>query len=419
MIRLILLATLVVLTAGAQNDSLLQSGLRSIAEGRPQQAVDDLLAAGADTGSARARSALGQAYAALNEVVLAKRLLAEAAALDTQDTAYRFHYARFLHQNLFLAEAAHEYRRVLEQDPSVAPAWFSASQVIKLLGEPDSSVRSMLSQAVRLNPRDYLAHYHLGSMLLDDSSSSPNGVEHLRTSLGLNPSFLPSIERLASHFFRRKEDLEAAAYYRRAIDLRPSNAELHFYLGEVYRRQRQFDPALASLHEAVRLDTTKATYVGQLGYAYFQRKDYDSSAVAYRRAIALEPDNPQFHLNLALAYERMDSVDLAGRAYRAAASAHQPDAIADIYLQLGHVYFRAHRYTEAQVAYRRSLDIDPEQPQAQFYLALAFDQADKTADAVRWYRSYFKFIEADTSQRQRQELVRSRLRALETTPRRK
>lgn len=398
----------------AQVDSLIQAGMRSLAEGRPQHAITLLLQAGADTAGASSRVLLASAYAAANDVGPARRLYLEGVTLDPANGALRFQYARFLHLNLFLPEAVREYRTLVEADPTFGLAWFSLAQAAKPMGEPDSLLRRYYRRAGELNPRDYLSRFHLGSILLEDSLTVGDGVQELRGCLELNPAFVPAIERLASHHFQAREDLEAAAYYRKAADLRPANAELRFYLGEVFRRQWQLDSALIHLRAATLLDPAKATYVGQLGYAYFQRKAYDSAAAAYQRALALEPDNPQFHVNLALTFERMDRVDAAAAAYRSAATAHAPDAIADIYLQLGHLYFRAHRYGEAQRAYQRAVETDPTAPHSRFYLALAYDQADEVQSALRHYRAYQQALGTDTTHAARQALVRTRIRALES-----
>ncbi len=411
--RVIWLSAVVVTSVAAQQDSLLQAGIRAYVQGRAQSSVDILLSAGADTAGPATRIWLASAYAALNDVQRARRTFVECVILDSSNVALRFQYARFLHQNLFLPEAVAEYRQVLGADPSFGPAWFHLAQALKPLGEPDSLIRQLYERAVQINPRDYLARFYLGSLLLEDSLHAFEGVQELRSCLELNPAFVPALERLASHHFRMREDIEAAAYYRKASDLRPGNAELRFYLGEIFRRQKQLDSALVHLLAATLLDSTKAVYVGQLGYAYFLMKAYDTAAETYRRAIMLEPDNPQFHLNLALTHERMDRIDDAADAYRAAVKAYAPDAFADIYLQLGHLYFRAHRYRDAQRAYQRSIDVDPTQPTPFFYLALATDQDDDVNNALRRYRAYQRAMGSDTTDGERQALVRSRIQALE------
>jgi tetratricopeptide (TPR) repeat protein len=394
----------------------MSAGMRALNDGRAQEAVGLFLSAGADTARAAQRVWLASSYAALNDVIRARQAFLACLDLEPNNVSLRFQYARFLHQNLFLPEAVAEYRRVVDADSTHSTAWFQMAQAAKPLGEPDSLLQTYYTRVVQLNPRDYLARFYLGSMWLDDSTRVFDGVQELRSCLALNPVFVPVLERLATHHFRMREDIEAAAYYRKASDLRPANAELRFYLGEVFRRQKLLDSALVHLRAASQLDPAKATYIGQLGYAFFQLKEYDSAAATYRRAIALEPDNPQFHLNLALTYERMERIDDAAEAYRAAVRAHAPDAVADVYVQLGHLYFRAHRYRDAQRAYQRSMDVDPSGTQSLFFIALAYDQANDGPAALRHYRAYQSVAGADTTQHDRMRIVISRIRALERPP---
>lgn len=417
MVRCVVLVAIVITRSlYAQNDSLMSAGIRALTEGRAQEAVALFSAAGADTAGASQRVWLASSYAALNDVVRARQTFTECVALEPENIALRFQFARFLHQNLFLPEAVSAYQRIVAADSAFSAAWFQLAQAAKPLGEPDTILQGYYVRAVALNPRDYLARFYLVSLWLDDSLRVFDGVQELRSCLALNPSFVPALERLAAHHFRTREDLEAAAYYRKASDLRPANAELRFYLGEVFRRQKQLDSALVHLRAATGLDPSKATYIGQLGYAHFLRKEYDSAATTYLRAIELEPDNPQFYLNLALTYERLERIDDAAEAYRAAVRAQAPDAVADVYLQLGHLYFRAHRYRDAQRAYQRSIDVDPTIAQSIFFLALAYDQADDGPAALRHYRAYQSVAGTDTTQSDRMAIVRARIRALERPP---
>src|SRR5512139_2910052 len=164
----IVASVVLVTNAPAQSDSLLQAGLRLVYDGRAADGIVVLLRAGADTGTAAVRGQLGLAYASLNNFPEARRFLDGAVALAPENAALRFQYARFLHQNLVLSEADRQYQAVLARDSGFAPAWFQLAQVGKLLSKPDSLLRTYYEAAVRLGPEDYLAHYYLGLMLLED-----------------------------------------------------------------------------------------------------------------------------------------------------------------------------------------------------------------------------------------------------------
>lgn len=129
---------------------------------------------------------------------------------------------------------------------------------------------------------------------------------------------------------------EAAAAFRRAINLDPKSAEAQNNLGEALGELRQYPQALEAFQQAVALDNAfvKARYnmgvtydrLGQPKYAEFVYRilirdhpdfaiAYDSLAVAlsksgrareaivfHEKAISLGPGDPSFHYNFAVSY---------------------------------------------------------------------------------------------------------------------
>jgi superkiller protein 3 len=237
-----------------------------------------------------------------------------------------------------LPEARLAYLDLLNRDSLHGSAWFQLAQVARVVGDPEDLVRTYYRKSIRINPRDYLSYFYLGSSLADSSETRHEGEFFLRKSLDINPFFLPAIERLGSYYSALKLDSLAALFYAEAADLRPKNPDFWFYLGESVRKLKLSDSAVVCFGRAIELDSTNAAYVGQFGYAYVQMKAYALAVAAYEHAILLEPDNPQFYSNLAIAYQRMDSVDAA------------------------------------VAAYEKALTYEPNSTESMFFLALALDQ---------------------------------------------
>jgi tetratricopeptide (TPR) repeat protein len=117
-------------------------------------------------------------------------------------------------------------------------------------------------------------HFLLGRLLLSRPDAGPEAVERARQ------EFLKEI----------------------AID--PSNADAHYILGELARRDEKCDDALPQFSEAIKADSNFAqAYLGT-GLCLVSLKKYEEAIPPLRIAERLTPGNPEVHHTLATALQR-------------------------------------------------------------------------------------------------------------------
>ncbi len=398
-------------SAKVRRDSLVRAANAFNANGRFLDATKTFLLAGADTGSAAERFGLGMSYASLNDVQHASKYLREAVSLDSTNVSYRFQLARFLVQSGGLKIGQAEYEVILQQDSSYIPALTALGQ---LYNESDTyeEAAAIYRRVLALSPNDFLSHYYLANIMVG-LLNPDTAIICLIRSLQLNPSFVPSLSLLASIRYSKKRFDEALDLYQRAAALRPNSAEFTSKVGLCYRNLEQYGPAADAFRQAAELDSLTASYFGNLGHSYYRLSKYDSSVYAYKHAVALENENAIYYCNLALALQRLDSVQSAAQAYRRAIAVYHPETILDLRVKLGSVYFLGKDYRSAIEAYQQVLRTDPENRDAQFYLASAYDNINEYSTAITNYNKYIRLAESPPPENERIAWTRTRLKALE------
>ena len=93
------------------------------------------------------------------------------------------------------------------------------------------------------------------------------------------------------HIFNKVARFEESVdAYKKAIALRPEDAEAHWRLAMVHTRQGFLDKAVVCSKEAVRLQPTNPAYFSGLASTYIQNGDIDNALVTLRHAMTLNPN---------------------------------------------------------------------------------------------------------------------------------
>jgi len=134
----------------------------------------------------------------------------------------------------------------------------------------------------------------------------------------------PYATAVAHHRAGRLAD--AAAAYRRAIDLRPDHAEAHDGLGVVLRELGRAADAEACHRHALELEPDFAGAHCNLGCAQFEMGRAEEAEACFRRAVALDPDIAVAHNNLGAVLRALGRGGEAIDCYRRASALEPPDA---------------------------------------------------------------------------------------------
>jgi tetratricopeptide (TPR) repeat protein len=164
------------------------------------------------------------------------------------------------------------------------------------------------------------------------------------------------------------------------VVVRPEESEARKLLDEA-RLLEADNPALglARYRKALELLPEKTDLWKSVADLELSRGAVEPAARAYREFLKTHPDRADALQNLGILEMRSGRTDDARTCLESAIRA-APSA--DLYYNLGNLYFKAQGYEPAVSAYRRALEYEPRHAEARFNLALALERTGKRGEAV-------------------------------------
>jgi tetratricopeptide (TPR) repeat protein len=269
-----------------------------------------------------------RAQAGLDE---SEEVYRRAIAARPDDLLLRVSFAALLRERGRFANAAAQWRTLLERVPGVAE-WQSqlAFALADQAGQTDPPDRGLLAEAETIL-REVLAgqggvpaaHVNLGNVL-ERQGRVEEAMQAYRDALGRHAGHEVARFNLAALLVARGQLDEAARQYRDALALDPASAEAHGRLGAVLERQGRTAEALAEYRRALELDPDLTSIRNTLAYALERQGDVAEAIRHYRAALDSDPGYTRARLNLADLLMREGDAAAAARELREVL-AREPD----------------------------------------------------------------------------------------------
>eukprot|EP00913_Durusdinium_trenchii_P016069 g15103.t1 len=172
--------------------------------------------------------------------------------------------------------------------------------------------------------------------------------------------------------------LVAAFAVAASFEAEEKNATVWSSLGHAYRRQGALEEAEAAFRQALRLEP-KADEENILGKILFQQNRHREAESSFRASLALDPSNAEVHGNLAVVLSEMGQSDLAVVACRRAQEI-KPQVQTQNFL--GELLMGSGKIEEAETAFRKSWEMNQEQPETNQHLGSLLMLRSAYAEAV-------------------------------------
>ncbi|WP_434222749.1 tetratricopeptide repeat protein [Limnospira platensis CENA597] len=176
----------------------------------------------------------------------------------------------------------------------------------------------------------------------------------------------------ANQLLQQGKIQEAVAEYRRGIELTPDLSWHHYYLGEALTQLEDWEGAAQAYRQAISLGSNYLCYY-RLGVALVKLELWDEAIATLNQGLELKPDYYKFYLPLGQALVHQQHGEAAIEAYGKAV-ALKP-GVAEFNLQLGHLLRRQGRFTEAVGYLQQAADFQGDDPQLQLGLGVALVEA--------------------------------------------
>ena len=169
---------------------------------------------------------------------------------------------------------------------------------------------SQFRRVVELLPDHALAHTSLGTALLN-LGQEPDAEAEFKKSLALAPDY-PALANLGVMYYRQKRFAESATMTEKALSLNDKDYRLwnnlaiaYEWLGQPERAKNAFSRELARLEQIVALKSENAEVRANLGVMYAQQHQRNRALPHLEAALALSPDDPEILSKLGEAYEKL------------------------------------------------------------------------------------------------------------------
>lgn len=143
--------------------------------------------------------------------------------------------------------------------------------------------------------------------------------------------------------------------YQEAIRLKPQYVEALSNVGNVYRRQREWDKAIAAYKKARQLNPQSADLLNNLGVVYKEKGDLDQALAQYQQATRLSPQHTEAHHNMGVALKDQGKLEEAAEAFQQALNL-KPD-YPNAHYHLGLIRLWQQRTSDALACFQRSADL--------------------------------------------------------------
>ncbi|MFY9854848.1 MAG: tetratricopeptide repeat protein [Terracidiphilus sp.] len=143
---------------------------------------------------------------------------------------------------------------ILKVDPSNVQARETMGEIEHRSGNLDVA-RTWYGEAVKLDPKSYLANYYYASISMESGHIDDNAIEPcLRAAIQSNPHFAPAYERLAAYLGMHHENMdEALSLIKTAVKLDPGNYYFRLNAASVLAEMGDYKSAIAVAGAAVKL----------------------------------------------------------------------------------------------------------------------------------------------------------------------
>jgi len=308
-------------------------------------------------------------------------------------------------QQGFRDQAIQDFQKAVALQPGFKPAHNNLGGIYLLQGRARDAIGEF-QEVVRIDPKDSQAHFNLARAELA-ANDHPSGLEHLNKAYELAPTNTPIAMALAQ-LDLQEGNLEAGrpiAEKLRTIHMPDAQAELQ--LGDLLLGYGLEQAALEHFQSAQRADARSADTLLARAADHFKRQDYKTALLLLgssepseqnssawhelagesafklgdparavpelQRAMELDPRNQSYVLELGEVFLTENNPAATTTLFETATKIFHDSA--RIWFGLGVAYLAEAHYSSAEVALRKSLELDPGLHLAYAVLARGYEEA--------------------------------------------
>ena len=176
-----------------------------------------------------------------------------------------------------------------------------------------------LELALKMNPDDLEARYHLGRVRYQQNQFDL-AIEAFQAVLQRDPANVKAEDNLGLSLEGKNQTEEAITAYKKAIELDQAatshNEQPYLNLGSLLAKSNRFDEAIPFLLRASQMAPVEFKVHYELGKAYFDSGQFAPARQQAEDAVKLSPKDSSGHYLLGRIYQRLKEKDLANEQFQ-------------------------------------------------------------------------------------------------------
>jgi tetratricopeptide (TPR) repeat protein len=374
--------------------------------------------------SAEAHFSLGLLYAKNSQPADQEAAVAqyrEALRLDPGMDPARLALGRVLLSSGNCSDAMLPLQEYTKHKPGDGQGFHALGLAHKCVGRVNDSVDA-LKRAERLEPKNAEVHYYLGVMLAQ-AARTDEAIQELESAARIDPADPETHRQLAlllektgnnqaaraegakARAWRVREDEQATARklnaeanqyllagnataavasYRRALELNPTDAKLHYNLSLALDKLGDRMAERKELEQAVELDPNLAVAQNQLGLLALQQGQATEAEQRFQKALSIDPKYAEAQSNLGVLYSQEGKNTEAASHFQQAIQSDPNYSKA--YVNLGLTLAQQRAFAQAEQQFRTAIQVDPNNPGAYAALGMLEVKTGRGAEAVQTFR---------------------------------
>lgn len=171
----------------------------------------------------------------------------------------------------------------------------------------------------------------------------------------------------------------------------PIRARLHNSKAVTYDMLGKHEEAIVEYEKAIKLDPTNDSFYNNKGFSYLLQMRTEEAVSAFRKALENNPNNKTAHANLGYAYGLKGMHELALIEFKLSSDE------ASAYNNLGYVYTKNGKLTEAIESYNNALKINPNISSCYYNKGRAYERLGETDNAIQAYQEFLKHTNSSST----------------------
>ncbi len=227
-------------------------------------------------------------------------------------------------------------------------------------------------------------------------------IAPLKEAIGASPDSAEAHRLLGLALLKAENIAEAEPEIKRALELDPTIIGANFDLGMVFIKKGRLMQAIPFMEKEREGSPDSEAVLKTLGQLYSDTKQHDKAVEIFTKLVDQSPDNIEYYSFLADAYKQKGDIAKEMETYQRM-GAQDPSGMA--FYNLGNIMFNKSEIGKAADAYKKAIEIAPDNAAAHYQLGLAYVNQAKFKDAVVELETFIKLKPKDSKAGEAKTLI--------------